>query len=206
MWGDAPIQCFHFNNVPPQPSQSNFNISDFRSLDGRSGSSTPPVAASEDLRKLRVGKFEFTPTYYHDRKRLQIIIRRVTCYPVYQSLQNVAYLYIVACLLPDRRDFFESDLQQIHEDNMVDEMCEFEVAYDDIVSRVLLFEIHVCDRFSKHLIIGEFRYNLLPKQDSERETPIEKLDVQECSVTPKQVSVFLQETCYQRSEGESFTF
>ena len=150
-----------------------------RSLDSRSASSVSSIQHGEDLRKVCVGQFEFTPTYYHERRRLQIIIRRVSCYPVYQSMQNMAYLYVVACLLPDRRDFFESELQQIHEDNLVDEMCEFEVAYDEIEKRVLLFEIHVCDRFSKHLIIGEFRYRLLKREDSEADETIEKIDFRE---------------------------
>ena len=168
-----------------------YNEGSLRSLESKSRSSTPPKESSEDLRKVRVGKFEFTPTYYHDRTILQIVIRRVTCYPVYQSLQGVAYLYIVACLLPDRKDFFESDLQQIGEDNMVDEMCEFEVKYHDIENRVLLFEIHICDRFSRHQIIDEFRYRLLKKRVVDKDKTIEKLDFEECDRKPKEVDFIL---------------
>ena len=180
-------------DVQPQfgePKEYLYNEGSLRSLESKSSSSaTPPRESSEDLRKVRVGKFEFTPTFYHDRTRLQIVIRRVTCYPVYQSLQGVAYLYIVACLLPDRKEFFESDLQQIGEDNMVDEMCEFEVQYHDIENRVLLFEIHVCDRFSRHQIIDEFRYRLLKRGEVERDKAIEKLDFEECDRKSKEVDI-----------------
>lgn len=159
------------------------------SMEKRSITPTPPLHHDEDLHKLRIGKFEFIPTYYHESNRLQVIIRRVTCYPVYQTLQNTAYLYVVACLLPDRKDFFESDLQQIHEDNLVDEMCEFEVLYNDIEDRMLLFEIHVCDRFSRHLIIGEFRYKLLIKHDIETKEPTEKLEATDCSKPDNEVCI-----------------
>ena len=156
-----------------------FQEGSFKSIESESPSATPPPY-NEDLRKLRIGKFEFTPTYYHNRKRLQVVIRRVTCYPVCQSLLNVAYLYIVACLLPDKKDFFESELQQINEDNLVDEMCEFEVSYADLDKRVLLFEIHVCDRFSRHLMISDLKYDLLKRPRTEHEeSSLEKLDFKE---------------------------
>ncbi|XP_065072263.1 synaptotagmin-1-like [Rhopilema esculentum] len=156
-----------------------FQEGSFKSIESESPSATPPPY-NEDLRKLRIGKFEFTPTYYHNRKRLQVVIRRVTCYPVCQSLLNVAYLYIVACLLPDKKDFFESELQQINEDNLVDELCEFEVSYSDLDKRVLLFEIHVCDRFSRHLMISDLKYDLLKRPRTEHEeSSLEKLDFKE---------------------------
>ena len=182
-------------NEAPQPhfgeqKEYLYQEGSLRSLDTKSHSSLQPTKGSEELRKIRIGKFEFTPTYYHDRVRLQIVIRRVTCYPVYQNLQNAAYLYIVACLLPDRKDFFESDLQQIDEDNMVDEMCEFEIQYSEIENRILLFEVHVCDRFSRHQIIDEFRYKVLTRQENKKEKTIEKLDYEECARASKEVSCF----------------
>jgi len=181
-----------------------------KSLETKSSSSSPVTGGTEDLCKLRVGKFEFTPTYYHDRSRLQIVIRRVTCYPVYQNLQNIVYLYVVACLLPDRKEFFESDLQQIHEDNMVDEMCEFEVQYSEIENRTLLFEIHVCDRYSKHQIIDELRYTLIKSNEAGKNKSIEKLDFEEHDRTSKENSrrkgssvfpEFLVSLCYMPTSG-----
>ena len=154
-----------------------------------SPSSLPRPTHDEDIRKLRVGKFEFTPTYYHNRKRLQVVIRRVTCYPVYQSLQSIVYLYVVANLLPDLKDFFESEMQQISEDNLIDEMCEFEVPYDEIENRILHFEVHVRDRFSRHLKIKDLKYTLSKREGHEfEEASLEKLDFEECGGLGEAVS------------------
>ena len=166
-----------------------FREGSIRSLESKSTGATPPPIYEDDLRKLRVGKFEFTPTYYHHKNRLQVVIRRVTCYPLYQSLQTGAYIYVVAYLLPDRTDYFESDLQQICEDNLVDEMCEFVVSYEDLQDRLLRFEIHVCDRFSRHRLICEQTFKLSKGEFSEYEdTSLEKLKFEECeTVVDKKV-------------------
>eukprot|EP00794_Sanderia_malayensis_P012641 gene12641-13939_t len=152
-----------------------------RSIDTKSIATTPPPMYDEDLRKLRVGTFEFTPTYYHHKKRLQVVIRRVTVYPLLQSLETSAYLYVIAVLLPDRSDYFESELQQICEDNLIDEMCEFVVSYDELKNRLLKFEIHVCDRFSRQRMIGEKTYSLNISEDSNStESSFEKIEFEEC--------------------------
>ena len=112
----------------------------------------------EDIAKIRVGKIEFSSVYDHIRKQLQITVRRIICYPVYQSLQDNTFIYVVVYLLPDRDAFYESELQQLQEENMIDEVCEFDVLFEEIERRVALFSVFVCDRFSRHIMIGEKQY------------------------------------------------
>lgn len=126
----------------------------------------------EELKNLRVEKLDLSASFYTNRDRVQVMVRRIMLSAFDNKLVNNAYIYVVVALLPDKSAFYESELRPIAEENYFEEASEFDVVgIKEIAERILRVSIYACDRFSQHRLVNEYTYNLFVKESDEVETP-----------------------------------
>lgn len=114
----------------------------------------------EELKKLKVEKLDLSSSYYTNRDRLQVNVRRIVISEFDSKLSNNAYIYVIVSLLQEKDAFFESELRPIAEENYFDEAAEFQIVEDEIINRTLKVSIYACDRFSQHRLVNEYTYEL----------------------------------------------
>ena len=123
----------------------------------------------EELRKLKVNNVDVTSSYYVNRERLQVNVRRVILSEVNEQLAKNAYIYLIVSLLPEKSAFYESELRPVAEENYFEEASEFDVLVSEVSSRPLKIAIYACDRFSQHRLVKEYTYEMSVDYDENAE-------------------------------------
>lgn len=131
----------------------------------------------EEIRKLRVTDVDLSSSYYVNRKRLQVNVRRVVLSEVNEQLTQNAYVYMVVSLLPEKSAFYESELRPVAEENYFEEASEFDIVQSELPSRQLKIAIYACDRFSQHRLVKEFGYELSTEEGGDVEQPASVIPV-----------------------------
>jgi len=106
--------------------------------------------------KEKLGRLQYKLDYDFNTNNLTVGIIQAEDLPVMDA-GGTSDPYVKVYLLPDKKKKFETKVHRKTLNPVFNETFNFKVAYNDILTKTLVFSVYDFDRFSKHDQIGEIR-------------------------------------------------
>jgi synaptotagmin-1 len=106
-----------------------------------------------------LGKIQFSLDYDFQKGELSVGVIQACDLPA-MDMGGTSDPYVKVCVLPDRKQKFETKVHRKTLNPIYNETFVFKVPYAEIATRTLLLNIYDFDRFSKHDHIGQLKVPL----------------------------------------------